>query len=194
MTGKLILQMQASVDAFMSADDPALRWPLWNWSGAWPWDKALRKDFNATLAAAGAILLSPLMAAEGYLEHWTAIAREHAVDPDFAFAQRVVALRKVAVSRQRRLRYAGIESISAPLPEVVRRLKQETEGDVICFGGIRFASALVAQDLVDEYQLYTNPTVVGSGRSIFGNKAKALRLLAATSYECGMVVSRYARR
>lgn len=190
---KLILQMQTSVDALMSADDPALRWQVWNWSGDWPWDSRLRAQFNATLAGVGTILLSPLMAAEGYLDHWTAIAGAHPDEPDFAFAGRIVTARKVTVSRRHRVQRAGIESVSAPLRETVDRLKQESEGDVICFGGIRFASALVAADLVDEYQLYVNPAVVGSGRTVLG-PAKALRLVASAAFDCGIVVNRYAAR
>lgn len=193
MTPRLILQMQTSVDALMSADDPTVRWQLWDWSGDWPWDSRLRKEFNATLAGVGTILLSPRMAAEGYLGHWTAIAEAHGDDPDFAFARRIVAARKVTVSRQRHIQRAGIESISAPLRETVARLKRESEGDVICFGGIRFASAIVAADLVDEYQLYVNPAVVGRGSSVLGS-AKALRLVASSAFDCGIVVNRYAPR
>lgn len=66
-------------------------------------------------------LLSPPTAAEGYLDHWTAIAQEHGADPDFAFAKRIVAARKVTVSRKRHLRRPGIESVSAGLGELVGR-------------------------------------------------------------------------
>ncbi|WP_404927688.1 dihydrofolate reductase family protein [Mesorhizobium sp. ORM16] len=61
------------------------------------------------------------------------------------------------------------------------------------FGGAGFASALIAARLVDEFQLFINPAVLGAGRRIFDQGGFGrLRLLGSKSYACGMVVSRYA--
>jgi dihydrofolate reductase len=40
------------------------------------------------------------------------------------------------------------------LVEEVKALKSESGRDMIAFGGAGFASSLVANDLVDEYQFY----------------------------------------
>ena len=78
--------------------------------------------------------------------------------------------------------------------EEVNALKRRIEGDIIVFGGVGFASALVAAGLVDEFQLFANPAAVGAGRSIFGQRPDGLKLqlLEATAYDCGIVVNRYA--
>jgi hypothetical protein len=39
---KLILQMQISVDGFVSAANRDLQWQLWNWGEQWPWDSGKR--------------------------------------------------------------------------------------------------------------------------------------------------------
>jgi len=58
---RLILQMQMSVDGYMSAETD-IDWQVWNWSDPWTWDKGLKRRFNAVFDAVGCILLSRKMA------------------------------------------------------------------------------------------------------------------------------------
>lgn len=191
---RLILQMQMSVDGCMSADSD-IDWQVWDWGDPWTWDKGLKRRFNAVFDTVGCILLSRKMAEQGYLDHWERVARDHASEPDYAFARKVVQSRKVVLtdklpsSRWRRtvLALGGME-------EEVNALKRRIEGDIIVFGGVGFASALVEAGLVDEFQLFVNPAAVGAGRSIFGHLPEGLRLqlLDSAAYDCGIVVNRYA--
>jgi dihydrofolate reductase len=81
------------------------------------------------------------------------------------------------------------------LAEEVTGLKTGQGGDIIVFGGVGFASALVSAGLVDEFQFFVNPCALGTGHSIFGKprKPRNLKLIRSDSYRCGMVVNRYAR-
>jgi len=54
---KLVLQMQISVDGRVASDEGE-PWQVWGWGNEWPWDESLKRDFNATLATVGCILLS----------------------------------------------------------------------------------------------------------------------------------------
>ena len=190
--GRLIVQMQSSVDGFVSADDARQAWQVWDWSPRWTWDPALKRDFNAIFERAECILLSRPMIEEGYLSHWGSIARLAAKQPEFAFAQRIVDLRKVVLSpKLDTSRWEHTELARGGFADEVRALKRASRGDILTFGGVGFASALLAHGLVDELQLYVNPYAVGRGRSIFGN-GLALKLLGAQPYDCGIVVSRYA--
>jgi dihydrofolate reductase len=77
----------------------------------------------------------------------------------------------------------------------VNALKRGPGRNIIAFGGVGFASSLVAAGLVDEFQLFVNPTAVGDGRSIFEDarsKGLKLHLIGSTSYACGIAVNRYA--
>jgi dihydrofolate reductase len=187
---RLILQMQMSVDGFVSAVDPTLNWTLWDWGPNCPWDEALKRHFNETLAKVDTILLSGPMA-KGYISHWTEMARQRAGDPDYAFTQRIVAAQKRVISQS----LAAIEQPRASigrgsLLDEVTALKQQAGGDIICFGGVSFAAGLLDADVVDELQFYVNPYAVGEGHSIF-SQARALRCIDATAYPCGVVVQRY---
>jgi dihydrofolate reductase len=187
---RLILQMQASVDGYVAAEDPSMRWTLWDWMGACPWDPRLKLRFNEILAGIDTVLLSGPMA-DGYIRHWTGISRRHAGDPDYAFASRIVAAHKRVVSRSvDRLAHPRTKIVRGPLAQEVQDLKGESGADIICFGGVRFASALLVAGLVDELQLFVNPWAIGAGRSIFTG-ARRMDCVGAEWFECGIVVQRY---
>ena len=67
---------------------------------------------------------------------------------------------------------------------------------MIAFGGAGFASALIANDLVDEYQFYVNPVALREGLSIFKERETDanLQLREAKTYGCGVVVVCYGPR
>lgn len=190
---KLILQMQMSVDGFVGADG-AHDWQLWNWDAGGRWDAALKQDFNAHFQSLDTILLSSRMAEQGYLTHWGTAAKRYPEDPHYAFAQRIVDIAKVVPSRRLTgSRWDRTTVVSGDLAQEVGRLKAGNGGQIGVFGGAGLASALAAAGLVDEYQLYINPAVLGSGTRIFEAAGfRQLRLLGAKAYECGMVVTRYA--
>ncbi|SEB23657.1 dihydrofolate reductase family protein [Variovorax sp. YR216] len=187
---KLILQMQTSVDGRVASDDGGC-WQVWGWGDAWPWDESLKRDFNATLQGVGCILMSRPMIEQGYLDHWMRMAKVLQADPHGGFARRIGEVEKVVLSNTLSAsRWPRTTMARGPIPEAVGALKLVGAGDIICFGGAGFASALVAAGVVDEYQFYVNPTAVGSGDSIF-RVTSPLRLIGSRSYECGIVVNRY---
>ncbi|TPI19699.1 dihydrofolate reductase family protein [Mesorhizobium sp. B4-1-1] len=190
---KLILQMQMSVDGFVGADE-GHRWQLWEWGDDNAWDEELKQDFNAVFQTIDTILLSRKMAEEGYLTHWGNAAKKYPRDPFYAFAQRIVEAEKVVASdKLETSRWERTRVVSGDLPREVDALKQGKGGDIAVFGGAGFAAALIAAGLVDEYHLFINPAVLGSGRRIFEKGGFGrLKLLGSKPYASGMVVSRYA--
>jgi dihydrofolate reductase len=53
------------------------------------------------------------------------------------------------------------------LADEIAGLKAEPGGDIIAWGGARFAHALVAANLIDEYRLVVHPVLAGDGLRIF---------------------------
>src|SRR6202021_444335 len=90
-------------------------------------------------------------------------------------------------------KWNGVELARGPLAEEVKALKAEAGRDLIAFGGAGFASALIANDLVDEYQFYVNPVALGDGLSIFKERGidSDFDLRDAEGFSCGVVVVRY---
>jgi dihydrofolate reductase len=189
--------MQTSVDGFVAAATPGPSWQLWDWSDAWTWDAALQQDFNATFHGIDCILLSRKMAEEGYLDHWRGMADRHSGDPRFDFARRVGEAHKIVFSRSvRHSRWERATIAVGEMADVIASLKKANGLDMIAFGGTGFARNLLEAALVDELQLYVNPTAVGVGSSIFEGIGAGLpmTLLGAKPYACGIVVARYAPR
>lgn len=188
---KLILQMQTSVDGRV-ASNSSEPWQVWGWGEVWPWDESLKRDFNATFATVGCILLSRPMVEQGYLDHWARMAKALQGDAYGSFAARIGAVEKVVLSDTLTApRWERTKLARGPLEQAVAALKRAAGGDIICFGGTGLASSLVAAGVVDEYQFYVNPAAVGSGESIF-RVTTPLRLLGSRSYDCGIIVARYA--
>lgn len=191
---KLVLQMQTSVDGYVSAADSDLAWQVWDWTERWPWDKALKADFNALLDPIDCILLSRKMAEEGYIDHWAHASRRFPADQNYAFAKKIVDAQKVILTNKlASAHWDRTEIARGGLVPEVNALKRKRGRTIVCFGGVGFASALVREGLVDELQLFVNPIAVSDGRSIFSDArgGMRLRLLASTAYACGIVVNRY---
>ncbi len=193
---KLILQMQMSVDGFVSAANGGLDWQLWGWGDRWAWDDGLKDRFNAVFEGIDTLLLSRPIIEEGYLDHWGRAAKNFPADRHYAFARKVVDARKVVLTdKLQASRWPRTVVARGAMADEVNALKREP-GDrhILCIGGVGFASALVVQGLVDEFQFFVNPTAVGGGRSVFHDTRKGhrLRLLDSTAHECGVVVNRYA--
>jgi dihydrofolate reductase len=79
------------------------------------------------------------------------------------------------------------------LVEEIAKLKKQGGKDIIAYGGATFVSALIKYGLVDEFHLFINPTVIGSGMSIFKelDSKQNLVLVKSTSFDCGIVVLNY---
>jgi dihydrofolate reductase len=61
---------------------------------------------------------------------------------------------------------------------VVRRLKAELDGEIrVC--GTHLGGSLTKAGLVDEYQLYLHPVVLGRGKPFFADPRPPLRLVAS---------------
>jgi len=192
---KLILQMQMSVDGHVAASNPGLDWQLWGWGDRWNWDDALKQYFNEVFQSVDTILLSRKIIEEGYLDHWGRAARNHPADPYYAFARKVVEARKVVLTNKlEATRWPRTEIAAGRMADEVNALKRQPGANILCIGGVGFASSLVAKGLVDEFQFFVNPAAVGGGRSVFHDQRNGhrLRLLGARAYECGVVVNRYA--
>jgi dihydrofolate reductase len=77
-------------------------------------------------------------------------------------------------------------------PEAVRRLKEE--GD-ISIGGPELAAEAIKAGLVDEYDLFLVPWLVGGGKRALPDGVRLeLELLEAHSFDSGVVYLRYRQR
>ncbi|MBN8888088.1 MAG: dihydrofolate reductase family protein [Rudaea sp.] len=192
---KLKLEMQVSLDGFTADAQGGTGWMTWNWGEPWTWDEELRRHHEELTAAADTILLSRVMAEEGFYAHWQQVA-EQAGDARSGFARKIVAMRKVVFTHTlKETRWPNTTLARGDLVEEVVRLKREPGKDILVYGGPTFASALAAAGLIDEFHFLVNPAVLGKGRGMLKDIGGTvpLRLIDARPFACGVALLRYAR-
>ena len=77
---------------------------------------------------------------------------------------------------------------------VVTRLKEQPGPD-LSVGGVQLASTLIQAGLVDEYQIFIQPILLGAGRPVYPplNAALRLKLVETHTFQTGIVYLRYQR-
>ena len=99
-----------------------------------------------------------------------------AVDHEFAAAWR--SQPKWVVSRSLKSVGPNATLIADDFETVIRRLKTELAGE-IQVGGTVLAQSLTEAGLIDEYQLYLRPVVLGGGKPLFAGPRPPLHLVAS---------------
>ena len=82
--------------------------------------------------------------------------------------------------------------VNSDAPATVRSLKAEADGLVV-LGGADLAAGLARAGLIDEYQLYMHPVVLGGGKPYFqSGLSLTLKPLGKESLAQGVTLLRYA--
>ena len=67
----------------------------------------------------------------------------------------------------------------------VDKLKQDVDGDILVNGSVQLVRTLIERGLVDELRLMVFPTVLGSGRKLFGDSAEQVALKLTEAMPAG---------
>ena len=178
---KLKLQVQITVDGFVGGPEGQLDWMTWNHSDQ------LIAFINHLTDTSDTILLGRKMT-PGFVSYWEGVKPD---SPEYAFAQKMVGMPKVVFSRTiDRVDGKNIRVHKGDVVEGVNEIKRQPGEDVVVYGGATFVSSLLEHNLIDELNLFVNPTAIGNGLRIFSGR-KPLKLEVSTPYPCGIVVSTY---
>jgi dihydrofolate reductase len=77
----------------------------------------------------------------------------------------------------------------------IAELKAREGGDIQCYGSANLAAQLIANDLVDEYNLMIEPVILGGGKRLFPDDGvlRGLELVSSTSSSTGVQICKYRR-
>jgi dihydrofolate reductase len=103
------------------------------------------------------------------------------------------ATKYVATHRPGSLEWGPVGDLGADIMKGVRRVKSESGPDMVVWGSGAFASALLAQGLVDEVVLFVYPVVLGQGKRFFedGAAPRELTLVSTKAVSSHVLVNRY---
>jgi dihydrofolate reductase len=184
---KLKLQMQVSLDGFIAGLKGEMDWMEWNW------DAALLEYVQGITSPVDTIIMGRVLA-EGFIDHWANAAANTPIAED-PFTHKMADTPKVVFTKtMKENKWANTELASGGLIGEIKKLKkQKKRGDIIVYGGGSFVSALIKNNLIDEYHFFINPTAIGKGMPIFKALSKNLnlQLVEAKGFECGIVVNCY---
>jgi dihydrofolate reductase len=83
--------------------------------------------------------------------------------------------------------------IKENIADEINKIKQQPGKDIWFLGSTNLAQTFMQLDLIDEYRININPTVLGQGKPLFEGVTRnfPLRLLEAKTFKSGVVALRY---
>jgi dihydrofolate reductase len=116
-------------------------------------------------------------------------------DPNDPVATKLNNLPKFVASRTRTTFGWNGSSLIRDVVKDVPELKKRFDGEIQVHGSCGLAQTLIANDLIDEYNLLFFPVILGSGKRLFGDGAvpATLKLVRSHSTDSGVVISVYRR-
>jgi len=180
---KLKLQVQMTVDGYVAGPNGEMDWMIFNW------DDKLNNYVRELSEPVDCIVLGRKLA-QGFIPYWASKPEEEEV----AGVDKMNNTPKVVFTRTLdKNEWDNTVLAKGDLVDEIMKLKKQPGKDIIVYGGATFVNALFKAGLIDEFHLFINPVVIGSGMTIFNgleNKHE-LTLVKSTAFDCGIVVLHY---
>ncbi|HLV33766.1 MAG TPA: dihydrofolate reductase family protein [Spirillospora sp.] len=186
---RIISLIHLSLDGFAAGPNDELDWIAY--------DAELEQDAHALHDLTDAVIWGR-RTYEGMASYWLTVPG----NPDSTPAEREHArwlenATKIVVSRTLdRIEWNGAQNtvlIKDNIAEEISRIKQQPGKDIWFLGSTTLAQTFMQLDLIDEYRININPTVLGRGKPLFAGVTRdfPLRLLATRTFKNGVVGLRY---
>lgn len=180
--GKIVLFMHSSLDGFAAGTKGEM-----NWIHV---DQEIF-DYVAERIAATNTALYGRTTFEMMESYWpTAANQPGASKHDIEHAAWYKTAHKIVLSNTLdQTKFANTTVIGANYATELRKIKQETSGEILLFGSPSTAHALLKESLIDECWLFINPVLLGGGIPVFeGIQAKQpLKLVKTQVFSSGVV-------
>ncbi len=183
---KLKLQVQMSVDGFISGSNGEMDWVTFNWSDD------IKMYVTEITRSVDTILLGKNLAM-GFIPYWTAVANdknnpEQEAGIFFTQTPKIVFSKTLTKSE-----WDNTEIENGDFVDKIKALKDQSGNDLIVYGGGKFVSSLIKEKLIDEFHLFINPAILGSGMPIFQDidTMQKLNLIFSKHFDCGIIVLVY---
>jgi dihydrofolate reductase len=182
---RLILHMSVSLDGFVARPDGVIDWFAKPDAGT-PDHGARRHRANLELLGQIGLIVLGRGAYQDMVRGWPG--------SDNPMAVLMNTLPKIVFSATLPdVEWSNATLTRGAIEDEIPALKREPGNDIICFGGARFAHALAAAGLIDEYRLTIHPVALGAGLPLLHGlpEPQRLDLVSATAYTDGSVTHEY---
>lgn len=183
---KLKLQVQMTINGFICGPNGEMNWVTMNW------DDRLKNLVRDITDPVDTIVLGRKLA-EGFIPYWKDVAT-NPENPDNAIGLKFYETPKIVYSKTlTSIDWDNTTLDNGDLVSSIAKLKDQPGGDIIAYGGSGFVSNLIKNGLIDEYNLFINPTSIANGKTIFSSieQQLGLELIEAIPFECGIIAQCY---
>jgi dihydrofolate reductase len=183
---KLKLQVQMTIDGFISGKNGEMDWM------AFPWTDDIIQYVKEITEPVDTIILGRKLA-EGFIPHWDNVAK-NPNDPDFEGGLKFSSTQKFVFTKTlEKSIWDNTEIINGELVDEINNLKNKNGKDIMVYGGGTFVTSLINAGLIDEFHLFINPNAIGIGMTIFNglDKRPNLKLKLAKEFDCGIALICY---
>ncbi len=182
---KIIVSNMVSLDGFFSGPNGEIDWHVVN-------DEFFAHAIN--LLNSVDTLLFGRITYQGMLDYWTSPA---AITDDAVIAEKMNHTPKVIFSKTLTKvewgKWNNAALIKDNIAEAVTKLKQQPGKDMVIFGSGKLVSSLTELGLIDEYQIFVVPGILGKGKPLFEGLTQSvkLKLKQAKNFNTGVVALFY---
>lgn len=185
---KLIVSMNVTLDGFMSGPNCELDWHFQSWTAE------MAEALCEQLDRADTILLGRRTYA-AMAKYWPSKAMDLSFPrEDIAFAEMMNHYTKIVFSKTLKTTgWCNSRLVKGNPEDEIVKLKQQGGKDMIIYGSGKLVSALIKSDMVNEYQIWVHPEVIGKGKPLFKNLHNSMRLelLKTKTFRSGVVLLFY---
>lgn len=188
--GKLTITEFVTLDGVMQGpggpdEDRSGGFEHGGWSFGY-WDDEMLEN-NTREIGRGAALLLGRTTYEIFAGYWPKMPDEDRIAAKFNRMPKYV-----ASTTLHQLGWAGSELLRGDVPAAVRQLKQRIDGDIQVIGSGVLVQTLNKHGLVEEYNIWTFPVVLGTGKKLFEEAAPGgLRLVRSNTSSTGVTMNTY---
>jgi len=176
--------MNVTLDGFMSGVNCELDWHFKCWNGEMA-ETACKQLSNADTILLGRVTYLAMARYWPFKAMSLCLPRE-----DIDFAEMMNSYTKIVFSKTLSgVQWCNSRLVKDDMGGVVARLKKQPGRDMIIYGSGRVVSEMIRLGLVDEYQIWMHPVVLGKGKPLFKNlHLLNLNLLKVTTFSSGVVL------
>jgi dihydrofolate reductase len=178
---KLIASVNITLDGFAADIYGALDWHLQSWSNEQAYKVA------EMLSRVDTLLLGR-KTYQAMAAYWPLQAKNiNFPREDIAYAEMMNNYRKVVLSKtMRHVTWHNSVLINTDVKQAISDLKKQPGSDILTYGSISTVRKLAAFGLVDEYQLWVHPIVLGEGLPFLNQPVNELKAISANTFKSGV--------
>lgn len=185
---KVIVSMNVTLDGYMAGRNCELDWHF-NY-----WNEEMAEHACHQLSKIDTILLGRVTY-QAMAQYWMtqsfnlSFPREH-----IAFADMMNSHLKIVFSKtMESARWNNSRLVKKNLRTEIAKLKQQKGKDMIIYGSGSLVSSLMQSGLIDEYELWVHPVLLGKGKSLFKglHHTHTLKLLRTRAFDSGVIILYY---